>query len=127
MSSPTTPARRRNLALVIVDIAVSVVLLLVALGLAIVSATYATAFGGFTAECGTGPYPGLECNGTALGIATFGLLGVAIVGLFAGAGMVIVRIIQKRYTFVWAIATVVVLYVAFFAATWLAGQTVPTS
>lgn len=111
----------------IVDIAASVVLLLLALGISIVSTTYATAFSGFTAECGTGPYPGLECNGTALGVATFGLLGVAIVGLFAGAGMVIVRIIQKRYTVLWALATVVVLYVAFFLATWLAGQTVPTS
>ena len=111
----------------IVDIAASAALLLLAIGITIISTSYATVFGGFTAECGPGPYPGLECNGTALAVATFGLLGVAIVGLFAGAGMVIVRIIQKRYTVLWALGTVVVLYVAFFLATWLAGQTVPTS
>jgi hypothetical protein len=112
---------------VILDIAVAVLLLVLALGLAIISISYATAFGGLTAECGAGSYPGLECNATALGIAAYGLLAVAIVGLFAGAGMVVVRIIQKRYTVLWALGTVVLLYAAFFVATWLAGQTVPTS
>ena len=113
--------------LVTVDIVASVLLLLLALGLTLVSVGYTTIFGGFTANCGDGPYPGLQCNGTALSVATVGLLVVTILAMFVAVGMVVVRLIQKRYTFVWPLGAVILLIIAFYAATFLAGQTVPTT
>ena len=127
MSSPTTPARRRNPVLVTVDIVASVALLLLGLGMALVSLGYTTIFPGFTADCGDGPYPGLECNSTALAVATYGLLAVTILAMFAAVGMVIVRLIQKRYAFPWPLGALLLLILAFYVAAWLAGQTVPTA
>jgi hypothetical protein len=127
VSSPTTAPRRRNPVLVTVDIVASVLLLFLLLGLTLVSVSYTTVFGGFTAECGAGPYDGLQCNQTALGIATFGLLIVAILAMFVAVGMVIVRLIQKLYTFPWPLGAIVLLTVVFYLATWIAGQTVPTT
>ncbi|CAN5188509.1 hypothetical protein BH09ACT5_BH09ACT5_01940 [soil metagenome] len=125
VTSPTTAPRRRNPVLVTVDILASVALLLFALGLTLVSVGYSSLFRDFTANCGDGPYPGLQCNDTALSVASFGLLAVAVLAMFIAVGMVIVRLIQKRYTFAWPLGAVIVMIVVFFAASWLAGQTVP--
>jgi hypothetical protein len=127
VTSPTTAPRRRNPVLVTVDIVASVLLLLLALGLTLFSVAYTTILGGFTVNCGDGPYPGLQCNDTALSVATIGLLAVTILAMFLAVGMVVVRLIQKRYTFVWPLGAVILLLIAFYAASILADQTVPTT
>jgi hypothetical protein len=127
VSSATAAPRRRKPVLVAVDIAVSVVLLLVAIGMTLVNVGYVTIFPTFIQDCTIGQYPGLQCNSTALSIATYGLLTVTILAMFASIGLVIVRLIQRRYTFVWALGGLIVLILAFYIAAWVAGQTVPTS
>ena len=113
--------------LVVVDIVASVALLLFAIGMTMVSLSYTRIFPGFTENCGDRQYPGLECNATALAIATYGLLVVTILAMFGAVGMVVIRLIQKRYTFLWPLGAVIVLIAAFWVAAWLAGQTVPTT
>ncbi|MBX3098060.1 MAG: hypothetical protein KF761_00640 [Salinibacterium sp.] len=124
MTSAPLPPRRRILALVIVDIVASVIILALALLLGLVVLGFVAQFAGFTSGCGPGPYPGLQCNTTVLSIATYGLLTVTVVAFFVGLGMAIVRIIQKRATFVWPLGAVIVMIAAFYLAAWVAGQTV---
>lgn|GEM_PF-4166587 len=127
MSSTTTPAPRRNVALVAADIVVSFAILIFALLFGLVALGFAAQFGNFGSICGAGPYSGLECNATALGVATYGLLTVTVVAFFLGIGMTIVRIIQKRFTFFWPLGALIVMVAAFFLASWVAGMTVPVS
>lgn len=129
VSTPTQalPARHRNTALVVVDIVVSVVLLFFGIVLSLTAITYANQFGTFTAGCATGSYPGLQCNGTALGIAVFGLITVAVLAALLAFGMIIVSLIRRRYTFWWPLGGILVTVAAFYLASWLAGATVPTS
>lgn len=127
MSSPAAPAPRRTLPLVVVDIVASVAILAFALVFGLVTVYYVTQFAGFGSECGTGPYPGLQCNGAVLGIATFGLLIIAVLAFVLGLGMTIVRIIQKRFTFVWPLGALAVMIAAFYFFSWLASQTAPTA
>ena len=119
------PPARRNVALVAVDIIASILILGFGAVLALTVLGYAMLFGGFTAECGTGPYEGLTCNATALAIASYGLMAVAIIGYFIGFGMVIVSLIRRRYTFWWPLGAVLVIVAAFYLASWIAGLTVP--
>ena len=125
MSSATPPARPRNVALVVVDIAVSAVALFFAFGLGLTALAFVTQLTGVSARCGTDA--SFACNTTLLGIATYGLLAVTILGFFLGLGFTIVRIIQKRLTFPWAVGALVVLLVAFYAATFLAGAAVTSA
>lgn len=126
MSSTTTPARRRNPALVFVDIAAAVVILVIALVFGLVVLGLVSQFGNFTSDCAAGTaYSGLECNATGLGIATYGLLAITIVGFFLALGMTIVRIIQKRLVFVWPLGAFIVMIVAFYLGAYVAGLTVP--
>lgn len=125
MTSTPTPPRRRALAIVILDVAATVVTLVVALVFGLVILGFAAQFAGFTAACGPGPYPGLQCNSTVLGFATYGLLTVTVMAFFVGIGMAIVRMIQKRLAFVWPLGAFIVMIAAFYLAAWAAGQTVP--
>ena len=109
-----------------VDIAAAVVILVVALVFGLVVLGLVAQFGNFTSDCVPGTlYSGLECNATALGIATYGLLTITIVGFFLGLGMTIVRIIQKRLVFPWPLGAFVVMVVAFYLGAYVAGLTVP--
>lgn len=124
MSIPS-PAPRRNRVVLVVDIVATVVLLTFGIVFALAALTYATAFGSFTAGCGTGPSEGLTCNTTALGIAVYGLIVVTVLATLLAIGMVIVSLIRRRPTFWWPLGSLVVTVVAFYLASWLAGSTVP--
>lgn len=124
MSIPS-PAPRRNRVVLVVDIVATVVLLTFGIVFALAALTYATVFGSFTAGCGTGPFEGLTCNTTALGIAVYGLIVVTVLATLLAIGMVIVSLIRRRPTFWWPLGSLVVTVVAFYLTSWLAGSTVP--
>lgn len=124
MSIPS-PAPRRNRVVLVVDILATVVLLTFGIVFALAALTYATAFGSFTAGCGTEPSEGLTCNATALGIAVYGLIVVTVLATLLAIGMVIVSLIRRRPTFWWPLGSLVITVVAFYLASWLAGSTVP--
>ncbi len=123
-SSPTAP--RRNPILVTIDIVASVLLLMVSGALAVTVIANARAYGDITASCGSGPYSGLECNGTVLAIAVFGLIGIAILAAFVGFGMVLVSLIRRRYSFWWPLGSIILMIAAFWVATWVASLIVPS-
>lgn len=125
MTSTTSSPRRRNPVLVTVDIVASVLLLLMVAGIALTIVANAAGFGTATASCGAGPFSGIQCNSTVLGIIIFALYAIAIVGGFLAFGMVIVNIIRKRRTFIWPLATLVAMVVAFYIAAWLVSMIVP--
>jgi hypothetical protein len=127
VSSSTTPERRRNPALVTVDIIAAVAVLIFALLFGLVVLGFVNQFGSFGSACGTGPYTGLECNATVLGIATYSLLTITVVAFFLGLGMAVVRIIQKRLVFPWPLGALVVMILAFYLGAYVAGLTVPAS
>lgn len=120
MSSTTTPARRRNVALVALDIAVSALALFFAFGLGLTALAFVTQITAVSRSCGADG----SCNTTLLGVAGYGLLAVTILAFFLGLGFTIVRIIQKRLTFPWAVGALVVMLLGFYAATFLAGSAV---
>jgi O-antigen ligase len=123
--TPQPPARRRNPALIVLDVVAGIVLLAVGAVLAIGVISSAIAYGGLHAECGDGPHGGLACNSTALGIVVYGLIAVAILALFLGFGMFLVSLVRKRLAFYWPLAAIVITIVLFYAGTWVAGMTVP--
>ena len=127
MTSPATPAPRRSVPRFIADLVVAFAVLVFALVFGLAAVYYDSQFSGFASACGTGPYTGIQCNGTVLGIATFGLLIVTVLAFCIGLGMTIVRIIQKRLVFVWPVGALAVMIVAFYFFTWLASQTAPTA
>ena len=111
----------------VVDLIVSAAALVFALVFGLASIYYGSQFSGFALECGAGPYTGVQCNGTVLGIATYGLLIVTVLAFCIALGMTIVRIIQKRFTFFWPVGALVLMIAAFYFFTWLASQTAPTA
>ena len=117
---------RRNAVRLTIDIVVSVVLLAFGAVLALTVLTYAGQFSSVTADCGSGPFSGLECNSTALSIAVFALIAVTILSYFLSVGMVIVSLIRKKIIFLWPLAGVILIVIAFYVATWVAGMTIPT-
>lgn len=118
MSSPTAPAARRNPALVVVDIVVSVALFIFSLVFGLYSVAFVVQLNEVAGSCGAG------CNTGLLTAVAYGLLAVTVLGFFLGFGFAVVRVIRKRYTWPWAIATLVVLIVAFYLAAFLGGQAV---
>ena len=82
-----------------IDIVASVALLAFGAVLALAVLTYAGQFSSVTADCGSGPFSGLECNSTALSIAVFALIAVTILSYFLSVGMVIVSLIRKKIIF----------------------------
>lgn len=118
-------ARPRNRVLVIVDIVVSVVLSFIALGLAIAVAGSATQYAGLHAECTPAQVDGLTCNGTVLGVVTIVLTAVAILGFVVAAGMVLVNIIRRRWTFWWPVGAIVIMVGLFWLGTWIVSMTIP--
>ncbi len=111
---------------VTVDIIVSVMLLTFGAVLALIVLGYATLFGGLTARCGSGPFTGIECNATVLSITVFAMMAVTILSYFLAVGMVIVSLIRKRVTFWWPLGGVILIIIAFYVATWIAGMVAPT-
>ena len=122
-SIPDSP--RRNVVRVTIDIVVSVILLAFGAVLALLVLGYAALFGGITANCGTGPFEGLQCNNTVLSITVFVLMAVTILSYFVAIGMVVVSIIRKRLTFWWPLGAIVVIVVSFYIAAWIAGMVTP--
>jgi Family of unknown function (DUF6264) len=117
---------KRHVVRLTIDIVVSVILLAFGAVLALTVVGYAGQFGNLTADCGSGPFTGLECNSTALSVAVFALIAVTVFGYFLSVGMVIVSLIRRRVIFVWPLAGVILIVVAFYVCAWVAGMTVPT-
>ena len=124
--SSTLDAPRRNIALVAVDIVVSAILLAFGAVLALTVLGYSTLFGTITADCGAGPFDGIQCNTTALIVAVYGMIAVTIIGFFLGVGMFIVSLIRKRLTFWWPLGAVILIIIAFYAASWVASMVAPS-
>jgi len=118
-------AKPRNRALVIVDIVAAVLLTFIALGIAIAVAGSATQYAGLHQECTPAQVDGLTCNGTVLGIVTIALTAVAILGFVIAAGMVLVNILRRRWTFWWPLGATVVMLGLFWLGTWIVSLTIP--
>ena len=121
VSSPTPAARRRSPALVALDIVASVAVLSFALVFGIVVLTFVGQLVTLASTCGTD----LQCTQPLLNIATYGLLAVTVVVFCLGLGLGIVRVIQRRYTFPWTFGALLVMLLAFYLFSFLAGQAVP--
>ncbi len=76
-------------------------------------------------DCSAGVYPG--CNAGALTVTAYALLIVTVLAFCIALGMVIVRIIQKRVTFVWPLGGILLTLVSFYVATWVTGMALPIS
>ena len=125
-SSPTAPARKkRNVALVVLDVTVGVILIIISLVIGIGVLLSAVQYGGIQAQCGTGPYDGVTCNATVLSIVVYGLMAVAVIAFFLGVGFFIVSMIRRRYGFYWPLAAIIVTVGLFYVGSWVAGMTVP--
>ncbi len=118
-------AKPRNPALVIVDIVASIALLVFALGVAILVAGNATAYLSVLEECTPSQVDGLTCNGTVLSIVCVALIVVAVLGFLVALGMVIVKLIQRRWTFWWPLGANVLMIGLFYLGTWIVVQTLP--
>jgi hypothetical protein len=118
-------AAPRNRVLVVLDIVAAVLLSFILLGIAIAVAGSATQYAGAHATCTPAQVDGLTCNGTVLGIITVVLTSVAIFGFVIAAGMVIVNIIRRRWTFWWPLGACVVMTGVFWLGTWIVGMTLP--
>ena len=122
-AAPAAP--RRHVVIVVTDIVASAVLLVFGAVLSLTVVGYAAQFGTITAECGAGPFDGLECNSVALSIAVYGLIGITVIGYFLAVGMVIVSLIRKRLTFWWPLGAIILIIVSFYAAAWVVGMVAP--
>lgn len=98
--------RKRHPVLVTVDVIASVVLVLACLGLGLLAFSWGSAFMAVPAAAGAG----------------IALLAVAILAFFISAGMVIVNLIRRRYTFWWPLGGVVVTIAAFYICSAIAGS-----
>ena len=115
----------RNRALVVVDIIAGVVLVLFGAVLALAVITTALAYQGLTAQCGSGPFEGLTCNASMLSAVTIGMIVVAVLAAFLGFGFFLVNLIRKRYTLWWPLGAVVVMVIATWVGSWIAGMVAP--
>ena len=115
----------RNRALVIADIVASIVLTIFALGIALAIAGNATLYLGVLQECTPSQVDGLTCNGTALSIICVGLIIVAVLGFLLALGFVIVKLIQRRWSFWWPLGAIVIMLGLFYLGTWLVSLTLP--
>ncbi len=122
-ASPDAP--RRSVARLVIDIVVSVVLLVFGAVLSLIVLGYATLYNGLTADCGSGPFDGIQCNATVLSITVLALMAITILSYFLAFGMVIVSLIRKRLTFWWPLGGLIVIVIAFYVATWIAGMVAP--
>lgn len=126
MTGPTPAApRKRNTALVALDIVAGVVLLTMSLLIGLSVLTSATLYGGLQAQCGAGPFEGLHCNSTVLAVVVYGLIAVAVIAFFLGLGFFVVGQIRRRYSFYWPLAAIVLTLALFYLGTWVASLTTP--
>ena len=119
-------APRRNIALVTVDIVISAIPLAFGAVLALTVLGYSSQFGTITADCGAGPFDGIQCNTTALSIPVYRMIAVTIIGSFLGIGTFIVSLIRKRLTFWWPLGAVILILIAFYVASWVASMVAPS-
>jgi hypothetical protein len=124
VTSPT-PARRRNPALVALDVIAGILILGFGILVTIAVLGAAIDFGGLHTGCGPGPYDGITCSAAALGAISNGLIIVCILALFLGFGMFVVSLIRKRVAFYWPLIGIVVTIAAFYLAAWIASLTLP--
>ncbi len=120
-------ATPRNRTLVILDIVASVVLALLALGVGVSVAGNATLYLGVLDECTPAQVSGLTCNSTVLFIVSVALIIIAVLGFLVAVGMVVVRLIQHRWTFWWPLGAIVVMVGLFWLGTWIVGMTLPAA
>ena len=106
MTKPDVP-RKRNPALVVVDIVASVLLVFAGVAFGITAIGWGTTF--------------LGVAGTLPSIAGFGLIAVAVLAFFVTTGMVVVNLIRRRYTFWWPLVGVVVTVAAIYISFALVG------
>ncbi len=104
--------------LVIVDLVASVALFLFALVFGLYAVAFVVQLNDIAGTCGSG------CNTGLLTAVAYGLLTVTVLGFFLGFGFAVVRVIRKRYTWPWAVGTLVVLIVGFYLAAFLGSQAV---
>lgn len=124
-STPALARKKRNPALVALDVAAGVILIVISLVIGIGVLLSAVQYGGLHAQCGAGPYDGLTCNTTVLSIVVYGLMAVAVIVFFLGVGFFLVNMVRRRYGFYWPLAAIVVTVALFYVGTWVAGMTVP--
>lgn len=98
--------RKRHPVLVTVDIVASVLLVLGGLGLGLTAFGWGSAFMAVPAAAGAG----------------FALIAVAVLAFFLSAGMVIVNLIRRRYTFWWPLGGIIVTIAAFYITSAIAGS-----
>lgn len=116
MTSPAPASRpARKPALVVVDIAASVLLMLFTISLALVVITAAVSYQQLAGSCAPG------CNGGAIVAVSIIMIVFAVLAPFLAVGFVIVGMIRKRYTVLWPIAAAVVLIATAWIGTFVVG------
>lgn len=100
MTTSSAEPRKRNPALVVVDIIASVLLVFAMIAFGITAIGWGTTF--------------LGVPGTPAAVAGFGLIAVAVLAFALTAGMALVNIIRKRYTFWWPLIGVAVMVAAIY-------------
>jgi len=122
---PPAVPRKRNPVIVTLDIAAAVVFVVIGLTLGIYVLTTAAQFPKLLAECGDGPFAGLECSGDW--VATWGIVivGIAVFSFAITTGMVLVNIIRKRPVWYWPLVGILITTVGFYASTALVSLAVP--
>lgn len=97
--------RKRNPALVTVDIVAAILLVLACLGLGLTALGWGTAFLALPAAAGAG----------------YALIAVAVLAFFLTTGLVVVNLIRRRYTFWWPLAGAIVILAAIYITSAIAG------
>lgn len=123
MTSPT-PARRRNPALIAVDVVAGVLIL--GFGAVLALAVVGTAFdlGGV---CTSDAYAGADCNATTFSALSIILIIVAVLAIFLGFGMFVVSLVRKRVAFYWPLIGVVITIAVYYLCLWIASNSLPVA
>lgn len=123
--SPAVPPKR-NPVVVGIDIVVGLVLVLVGLSFSLISVTYASQYPKLVADCGDGPFPGLECNADWVATWSIVIIAIAVFSFALTTGMVIVNLVRKRPVWFWPLIGAVITIAAFYGGTALVGLATPS-
>lgn len=117
------PRARRSVALVVLDVVMGAAFAVIGLVFGLVAVAVAGQIGHVNdGLCTAGPYEGIECDAGALSLLVNALIFVTVIAWALTTGMFVVRLIQRRWAFYWPIIGLVILVVAFYGATAIAGQ-----
>lgn len=122
--SPTVPPKR-NPVIVAIDIIAGLFLVLVGLTFGLYVVTYASQYPQLVAQCGDGPFSGLECNAGWVSTWSIVIVGIAVFSFALTTGMLIVNLVRKRPVWFWPFIGVIITIVAFYAGTALVGLAIP--